>query len=343
MMVVLFHLHLAILPDVRAWLPAWVSSIFEHGNLGVEIFFVLSGFVIAHSTRDAERSWRFLGRFGLRRSIRLDPPMWATIFLEIVVRALMMRWFPSRGASLPTFGEVVANMTYTQEFLGIPNVVTVLWSLTFEVQFYIALVAGLILFGAAGESRRRIGHTLLLLSLAYSLAIWMQLVPPPLRGLFIDRWYQFGLGILAWLVFSGRLRLGWGVVALLAVLSITLSFSPNSYRLATSVATVVTAGALMAAGHLKTMSLWLSGALLQFLGRISYSLYLVHGTVGWRFIALCRELMGGSLGPVMALLVFLGGVCISITAAWIMYRLLEVPSIAIARRVSLPRSQSAVS
>ena len=64
MLVVLFHFcavaHLADVP-VLGWL-------FAHGNFGVEVFFVISGFVIAYSVRNAQHTLPFLGRFALRRS-----------------------------------------------------------------------------------------------------------------------------------------------------------------------------------------------------------------------------------------------------------------------------------
>src|SRR5688500_14125008 len=46
------------------------------GSFGVQIFFVLSGFVIAHSLRDTTLNPRSVGLFILRRQLRLDPPYW---------------------------------------------------------------------------------------------------------------------------------------------------------------------------------------------------------------------------------------------------------------------------
>ena len=59
--------------------PAPLETALKLGFVGVDIFFVLSGFVIAYSVREARITPRFLGRFALRRSIRLDPPYWITI------------------------------------------------------------------------------------------------------------------------------------------------------------------------------------------------------------------------------------------------------------------------
>lgn len=54
--------------------PSWVASVLDHGNLGVAVFFVLSGFVIAHSLHGVRVTPSVVGRLMLRRSLRLDPP-----------------------------------------------------------------------------------------------------------------------------------------------------------------------------------------------------------------------------------------------------------------------------
>lgn len=55
-------------------LPKPIFSLLSHGNMGVEVFFVLSGFVISYTLRNAWVTPGYVGRFALRRSIRLDPP-----------------------------------------------------------------------------------------------------------------------------------------------------------------------------------------------------------------------------------------------------------------------------
>jgi peptidoglycan/LPS O-acetylase OafA/YrhL len=73
--VVLFHLKEGKhIPNLYALMPKWLQTLFDHGVLGVSIFFVLSGFVIAHSLYKQHVTLRLAGRFMLRRSIRLDPP-----------------------------------------------------------------------------------------------------------------------------------------------------------------------------------------------------------------------------------------------------------------------------
>jgi peptidoglycan/LPS O-acetylase OafA/YrhL len=55
--------------------------VLDLGHFGVPIFFVLSGFVIALSLDGKPMSLEIIGRFILRRSIRLDLPYWTAIVL----------------------------------------------------------------------------------------------------------------------------------------------------------------------------------------------------------------------------------------------------------------------
>src|SRR5471030_2381991 len=79
--VVWYHVYcFSALPQLLK-LPSWIDRIIRHGFLGVEVFFVLSGVVIALSILGDRITWAYLGRFALRRSLRLDPPYWAALVL----------------------------------------------------------------------------------------------------------------------------------------------------------------------------------------------------------------------------------------------------------------------
>ncbi|RYG56101.1 acyltransferase, partial [bacterium] len=83
--VVLHHLFVAsVMATVYEAASPWlVRVLFQAGAHGVEIFFVLSGFVIAHSLRNNGLSLGDLGRFIVRRQVRLDPPYWAALVLGL--------------------------------------------------------------------------------------------------------------------------------------------------------------------------------------------------------------------------------------------------------------------
>jgi peptidoglycan/LPS O-acetylase OafA/YrhL len=122
------------------------------------------------------------------------------------------------------------------------------------------------------------------------------------------------------------------MVTLIAALVIP----PIAYR-ARSTEVAAISSILMAlvslTGRLETI---LSGSVMQFFGRISYSLYLLHAPVGWRFISVVRRKFGPELGPGMGTAAFMGGVLLSVVAAWLLYIVVERPSTRFARRIKLP-------
>ena len=70
---------------------------------------------------------------------------------------------------------------------------------------------------------------------------------------------------------------------------------------------------------------FMGGPVLQYFGKRSYSLYLLHLPIGWRAITLGQMVLGDSIGVGAAWGLFLGGVAVSVVAAELMYRLVERP------------------
>jgi peptidoglycan/LPS O-acetylase OafA/YrhL len=73
------------LTNLEPLLPNWTAQLIHSAYLAVTVFFVLSGFVIAHSVARRRVDAPYVGWFMLRRAVRLDPPYWASI-LAIIVR-----------------------------------------------------------------------------------------------------------------------------------------------------------------------------------------------------------------------------------------------------------------
>jgi peptidoglycan/LPS O-acetylase OafA/YrhL len=107
------------------------------GNLGVPVFFVISGFVISHSIAEQWITRRYFWNFVLRRVIRLDPPYWFTIFFVIVTTLAGNRLFSAQSNPIPSVGNVVAPMFYVYPLLEYEPIEAVFWTLVHEVQFYL--------------------------------------------------------------------------------------------------------------------------------------------------------------------------------------------------------------
>jgi len=96
-----------------------------HGFYAVQLFFIISGFVIS-LTLEKSNSWR---DFAFSRLSRLYPAYWAAVTLMVVVELLVF------GKTL-WIGGYVTNLTMLQEFIGFANLDNVFWSLTVELAFY---------------------------------------------------------------------------------------------------------------------------------------------------------------------------------------------------------------
>jgi len=108
----------------------------KYGYLGVELFFMISGFVIFHSAQN-----RTPAEFAVARAIRLYPSYWfAVIFTSIFA------WYWGSDLMSVTPFQILANFTLLQNYLGIENVDGVYWTLAYEIKFYM-LVFFILLIG----------------------------------------------------------------------------------------------------------------------------------------------------------------------------------------------------
>jgi peptidoglycan/LPS O-acetylase OafA/YrhL len=334
LLVVLFHLHIAVSRAAADWLWPPIDWIARHGSLGVDIFFVISGFVIALSVSRGAGTFAYFGRFILRRSIRLDPPYWAAILLEILLLHLTLRVFPEHQVVLPSAAQIISHVLYLQNLLGYGNIVIIFWTLCYEIQFY-AFFAGLVVV------RQYVPHPFRTMPWVhvvaggfFVLSLWIRFIRPGAapNGLFIDHWYQFFIGTLTYFAVCergrmGTLRLAWGTLVGAVLYS---SASPLQLL------PIIVSAWLVASSRNERWSRLLSNPSLQFLGGISYSLYLYHSSVGWRFVSLMQWLIPGTWTPILAVGVFLTGTVVSILFAALMWRLIERPSLKASQKIRMP-------
>ncbi len=124
--VVVFHY--AYLFRVHAeGLPLGIQSAASYGYLGVQLFFMISGFVISMSALGRTRE-----QFAYARFVRLWPAFVLCLILTLAV---------NRTAGI---GTILANLTMLPHLLGLPYVDDVYWSLMFEIIFY-AWIAALVI------------------------------------------------------------------------------------------------------------------------------------------------------------------------------------------------------
>jgi peptidoglycan/LPS O-acetylase OafA/YrhL len=134
---------------------SWAFRIFEHGNSGVQLFFVISGFILAlpfasHHLAGAKPV--SLRKYFLRRLTRLEPPYVMSMLLFFALLVVYVR--QSAVALLP---HLAASLLYLHNIIyGKGSALNaVAWSLEVEIQFYVLVPLLAQLFTIRSVARRR--------------------------------------------------------------------------------------------------------------------------------------------------------------------------------------------
>lgn len=248
-----------------------------YGCLGVQVFFVISGFVICMS------GWgRPLRSFAASRVSRLMPAYWAAVLLVTAVFALPPVVFEAVSPS-----DALVNLTLLQQPLGVDRVLGVCWTLWAEIRFYALFALCVVLPGA---SRRRVVVFCAGWTTAAAIA---QATHEPLLDLVLMPAYApfFVGGVGLYLVHRDRRdAYAWGIVAAgfligqhYAVRELSNVPDPNAFAHRTSLGVVLVValgfaavGAIALGRPDRANRRWLTVA-----GTLTYPFYLVHEHLGW--------------------------------------------------------------
>jgi peptidoglycan/LPS O-acetylase OafA/YrhL len=355
LLVVFHHVWLlgAMRPGVWEWRLLHYSPLrmVVEGRPPVILFFVLSGFVLAHALLHRPTAYR---DFAIRRFTRIYPPFAIAILVSAAGYALLdpgaarpfSNWFGSLwqdGYRLPTVLHRLLMPGSGRDALD-----PVVWSLVHELRISLILPA-LLWIG------RRYWVALLAGSLIVQWLVvpfgvdagtgaacraWLSCRPywgasfggSLLVSAYFVVFFVLGIGLAVHRdrlgVWLARLP-GWTAPALLVIALCLLSGLPADGDLAFGAgAGLLILLVLEAPGFARVLRL----PPLPWLGRVSYSLYLIHLPV---FLAVIYGLPGVPAGLLVALLVPL-----SLLAAWLFYRAVEAPAQAFGRLLTAPRRRA---
>jgi len=283
---------------------------FPQGEFGVELFFLISGFVI---TMTLDRS-KCASDFVVARFSRLYPAYWTAVLLSTFVLVEAAGPFEP-----PSARQVALNLTMMHGFFHVPSVDGVYWTLEVELLFY-ALALAVFTTGFMRRLERPLLIWLALAALAAS-PLWDVYVDPvPLTGalaklLILPYAPFFAIGILFHRLYRGegtRAR-NYGLMALaLAIIVLTAPFA---------MAAVTLAGCLALSRLTRGGIPFLTLRPLVFLGTISYSLYLVHQKMGHIVMA---KMADHGIDPLYGLMI---AALISIAVATALTFLVERPAL----------------
>jgi len=289
----------------QAWPEFLQAPAKTYGELGVQIFFVISGYIIPYSLIRGGYQLADFGRFWLKRILRLQPALVCALGLTFALSVIAgaIKHEPATTAPMTLLKAAV--------YLGIPNENPVIWTLIVEVKYYLFVALLLpILFSRNAWLRRGAFVTCAAASILGSEFVnWWIHLP----------WFLIGF---AGCYFATKI-VGW--IEFAALLVLAAAAGAINGTLPQLIAALATCAAILAPAPGE----W---TLPRFYGAISYSLYLIHFPVGVKTLNfLLPHLHGVALriGAGFATL----GVCTGV--AWILYRVVEKPSSDWSQRVPL--------
>ena len=237
---------------------------FKYGGYGVDLFFVISGFVILLTINKVKTPKEFI----YKRFSRLYPTFWICVCITFfLVNASELNIYQR------DLNELVVNLTMVPDIFGVKRIDGAYWSLLPELFFYF-LMFNLLIFNKVKSINLICFIWLLLIGInSYSDVM-------PIRVLLNLRFgYLFILGINFYKI---KVREANWQNHLLIILSFFTSFFVNDSLIKhTIVALIIAVFYLFSYGYLK----WLKFKFLIKIGEISYALYLLHQFIGFVIIS----------------------------------------------------------
>lgn len=306
--------------DLLAWLAKYARA--------TQVFFVVSGFVAAQTI--GNRVWRFhqLGRFVIQRYCRLGLPYLAIVLAILPIYEFARGWVPDdvlgQVVSLPQF---LAHLFFLQDILGYEALSAGLWFVCINFQLGFGYAFGMVLqqrFGRGGDS--------LFTLLGWGSSIYSLFhfnLDPSGESWALFFFPYFFMGIL---VHKALIRRSQGELVAFQCLVVLAVLYEWRWRLIIAMlfGTVLFVAERSGLGQRWPRNRWIGG-----LGRISFSLFLVHFPVLVLVGALWARL--GWATPELAvgglLVAFVG----SLISAWLFHRWVETPAALLSKRFRAPR------
>ncbi|HEX6095230.1 MAG TPA: acyltransferase [Thermoanaerobaculia bacterium] len=239
------------------------------GWIGVEIFFVISGFIIPWTLSRSGYRLSDFRVFVWKRIVRLDPPYLASILLILAIGFMSAVWRGTAGTFSVSIPGLAAHLAYANVIFGFPWLNPVYWTLAVEFQYYL-------LIGLAYPWLKRVSAGSVLATASIVCLAAVALPHPRYIFHYLPLFY---MGVIAFYVRSRRLSAPIAIPLLVCFAAVSLpivGFWQAIAGLATSLVIAFTN---------------FSWRPLVYLGTISYSLYLLHAPASTVAFSVSRKLL----------------------------------------------------
>ncbi|MEP7168034.1 MAG: acyltransferase [Bacteroidota bacterium] len=280
----------------------------NYGYVGLDMFFIISGFVIPYSMYKGGYAYKSFPKYLLKRIIRLEPPYLASILMILFLRFVSAR-LGGFDYSIDSIDwvQVALHFGYLNQYFGYEPFNVVYWTLAIELQFY--LLMGLT-FPLIVHKRKIFAWLILFLFgyLGWSLNLHY--------NWFIFQYgFMFINGIILFLYKTKQINVQCFVAALIVIFFLVWIKNP-----------VEVAGTCI---FTSTVILFLNKEwkATNFLGKISYSLYLTHTETAGYFIVW----MGETITNIYTLRI--SALIVAFIIACLFYKFIEQPSLNLSKKI----------
>jgi exopolysaccharide production protein ExoZ len=301
-----------------------LGGIFKHGHLGVDFFFVLSGFIMYLVNYKAGGQPGELPKYVVRRVARIFPAYWTIFFSTLFINQLAQRDKATVNTDF-LLGEV---------FLTNPGVLFVgpAWTLQLELIFY--TIFATFFFGKKIVVLALSAWVLFLLASSANLLdssitsnLWIQKFLTPYMFHFI-----VGIIIGYWHIHKKPLAICLVSCVLVFCAAFAAGLGSSEAPLTGSLARASAFGALLSTLLMLEARAVKPIRAFVWLGKVSYSLYLIHVfTIGYLFALLSKL----NIYPfIPQFILVLAATLLSCFAAWVLYVVVETPSMRLGQIIS---------
>lgn len=295
-----------------------IGLFFKYGYLGVDLFFIISGFVISLSIQS-----RSIKKFAISRLTRLYPAYWFSVIFTFLMIFFFGKPFYEAG-----FTQFIGNLSMFQSFIGIKNIDGVYWTLFIELRFYILIALFLFLTNKVKIDIEKFILGWIAITIAY-LYFGDIIIFKIADTILILKWSSYFIaGMLFHKIYQEKLNLKYAIL-LLVCLAISVYHAVNRIDVLSAeydnvyFSPIIIAGSvilfyilmlLVSTGKLQAIN---SSKMVQF-GLLTYPLYLIHQNIGF----IMFNLLEGYLNKYLILTIV---VVFMLLISYFVHKAIEIP------------------
>ena len=248
----------------------WLAS---DARIAVQVFLVIGGFLAARSLAPSgilRAAPGFLLQ-AKKRYLKLVIPFLGAVIASILLSAIARQLFVDEAIpAAPNLTQVLSHALLLHGVLGIDSLSAGVWYVAIDFQLFLLLLSLLWVSQRFAGRQAHVAGALLVSAFATASLLFFNRISD------WDNWAvyffgAYGLGVLTcWLAGRKQSFAGWGILAAIAVAALLLDFRSRI------LVALLTALALGIASRWRFLESWPQGKVFAWLGRISYSVFLIH-------------------------------------------------------------------